>query len=476
MKNVPTQTRLSELEGASDEASRYVDICLTVRRRETGENLLTVGGRWDRQERKYVGPAKRHHVVFANESQVELVQALKEWLTKRIKGEDREIIQFAGVKRGGGKTHWFVIALAIIAIALPGAVTWAVSPTHTRRDEIERIFKSQIPRRLGWWFWNGQPSFRFTYLTGSILRLLSGEIPETVKQGGAEMIFVNEAQDQEIKVFSLGLPAVRNAEERPAGLLTIASNPPQRVRGEWVITVVEKIKDGRIDGKYFDVDPEKNHSVEQRALDKIETAICEVDPQAGKADISGQWLPVGERAYPMFRAFRKTIEGLDLPPLVGELPELGYVDVTWEMLQRVGIYRSSQRTYSDVLAADFQGRPHMAAIGGRIFRRSIDQKLLYLISQEFIARGDELDLSDEIQDSKIYTPDTSIIVGDASGAWQAGKDRRREIASFKTLQAQRWTVIPPTDKKRVESEHAANPSVDRSLSQMYVVKIGRAHV
>lgn len=468
LKNAPTGTRLSELEGASDEATRFADVCIAIRRRSTGEDLFSVGGKWDRVERKYVGKADRKHVILINESQLELAEALKSWLGKRIRGEDREIIQFAGVKRGGGKTHWFVIAMAVVGVALPGAVIWNVNPTHSRRDEVERIFRAQIPRRLGWWFWRGQPDYRFTWLTGSVIRLLSGEMPESVKQGGAEVLFINEAQDQERKVFSLGLPAIRNTDERPAGLLCIAANPPQRVKGEWVIEVVERLKDGRIDGKYFDVDPKMNVSVEQRALDKIETAVMEVDPQAARADIGGQWLPVGERAYPMWRSRPKKIEGMELPALVGEVPELGFKDVTSELLQTVGIYRTSNRTYSDVLAADFQGRPHMAALAGRLYKRP-DGKLVYCINQEFIARGDELDLSDEIQSSGIYTPDTAIIVGDASGAWQSGKDRKRSIASYLALGNERWRVIAPTDKKRTESEYAANPPVDRSLSQMYVV-------
>lgn len=468
LKTDTTTARLSELEGASDDASRFVDICIIIRRRKTGENLLEVGGRWDRVDRKYVGEAKKAHVVLVNESQVELALALKEWLERRAAGDDREIMHFAGVKRGGGKTHWFVVACAVVSVALPGAVIWAVSPTHSRRDEVERILRSQIPKALGWWFWRGQPEFRFTFLTGSIMRLLSGEMPESVKQGGAEVIFINEAQDQERKVYSLGLPAIRNNDERPTGIMFLAANPPQRVKGEWVIDLVDKIKGGEIHGKYFDVDPHKNVSVEQRGLDKVEAAVVAVDPNAARADISGQWLPVGERAFPMWRAKQKVIEGLDLPPLVGELPDLGLTDVTPHMLQRVGIIRSSNRTYQFVIASDFQGRPHMASVAGRLFKRP-DGKLLYYIENEFIARGDELDLSDEIQGSGIFSPANAIIVGDASGAWQAGKDRKHEIASYKTLQAERWTVIAPADKKRAESQHAANPPVDRSLSQMYVV-------
>lgn len=471
-----TNLRLSELEGFSED--QYVDVCLVFRRRLTGEKLLEVGGRWDRINRRYCGEARRRHVVLVNEAQIDMCAALRVYLEKRLRGEDREVLQFAGVKRGGGKTHWFVLALTAIAIAIPGAVTWAISPTHQKRDEIERIFRSQLPSELGWWIWKGQPDFRFTYLTGSILRLLSGEIPETVKQGGFEAALINEAQDQSRHVFSMAQPAVRNVEGRPAGILFIAANPPMRVRGEWVNEVAEKLMAGEMDGKYFDVNPEDNASIEQAAQGKAARNVEAIDPRAARADIGGQWLPVGDRAFPLWRSRDKDYDGpsigfppglVHLPSLVGHLPDLGYTDITAQALREIGIYRSSDRPpYEWAIAADFQGRPHMAAIVGKVFRGP-DGKRYYWFAAEVIAKGDEHDLSDAIEEIG-YTPDNAIIIGDASGDWQSGKDRRRSLPSWDVLKtSHRWIVVGPRDKIREGSKHPSNPMVDRSLAEVYVV-------
>jgi hypothetical protein len=445
-----------------------VDLQLVLKRRSTGDVIFSVGGRWDRVDNKYVGNAERSHTVLINEAQMAGALCLKAWLEKRLSGQDREILHLYGVKRGGGKSHMAMIALAVIAVAIPGAVTWAVNPSHSRRDEIERIFRGQIPKWLGWWLYRSQPEFRFTWINGSALRLISGEIPETVRQGGAEAVLLNELQDMDRRVFSLGLPATRNAEGRPAGLMIIAANPPTRARGEFIVEIVEKIQGGQIEGKYLDFDPKLNASVEQRALDKIANAIEQIDPSAARADLSGLWLPVGERAYPMWRAKTKIIDEEIRQGLVGELPELGYTDVTNELLKKVGCYRSSGRVWVSAVTADFQGRPHMAALSSRIYRGP-DGKLFYYVRHEFIAKGNEADLSDEIQDRSDVTPDNAVIIGDASGAWQSGKDRRNAPPSFDALKANRWTVIPPTDKKRDDSTFAKNPPVDLSLGEVYMV-------
>lgn len=470
-----TNLRLSELEGFSDD--QYVDVCLVFRRRLTGEKLLEVGGRWDRINRCYVGEARRRHVVLVNEAQLDLCAALRSYLEKRLRGLDREVLQFAGVKRGGGKTHWFVLALAAIAIALPGAVTWAVSPTHQKRDEIDRILRSQLPPALGWWIWKGQPDFRFTYITGSILRLLSGEIPETVKQGGFEAALINEAQDQARSVYSMAQPGVRNVEGRPAGILFIAANPPLRVRGEWVNELAEKLMAGEVDGRYFDVKPEDNASIEQAAQDKASRNVEAIDPRAAMTDLGGQWLPVGDRAFPLWRSREKDYEGASiglppglvrLPSLVGHLPDLGYTDITVQALREIGIYRSSDRApYEWVIIADFQGRPHMAATVGKVFRGP-DGKRHYWIAEEVIVKGDEHDLSDALEEAG-YSPDTAAIVGDASGDWQSGKDRRRRLPSWDVLKSHRWLLVGPRDKIREGSKHPSNPPVDRSLTEVYVV-------
>jgi hypothetical protein len=461
--------KLSELDELSSDEGRLVNLSLAVKRRSTGERILLVGGMWDRVSRQYVGPAKRSHVVYVNEAQVEPARALAAWLKRRVKGEPREVLHFLGVKRGGGKSHWCVAATIIAMVALSGALCWAVSPTHARRDELERIFRSLLPRRFGWWLWKGQPDYRFSLVNGSALRLLSGEIPDSVRQGGAEVVFLNELQDMDRRVFSLGLPAVRNVEGRPAGIMLIAANPPTRARGEHVNELAQKIMAREVEGGlYFDVDPRLNTALERGALDQVEGLVEAIDPTVARADLSGEWLPVGDRAYPMWRSRDRVVEGQMRRSLVGELPDLGYRDVTSEVLKKTGALRSGGRYYTDVLACDFQGRPHMAAVGARIYRRP-DGQLLYYVRHTFIVQGQEIDLSDEIQESGLYNPDTAAMVGDASGEWQSGRHGKRDLPSFEAMRSYRWAIFPPREKILAESKHPSNPPVERSLGEMYAV-------
>lgn len=462
---------LSELEGAADDSGRYVDFRLIVRRKKTGEDILDVGGRWDRVAQDWAGDADRAHVVYIHEGQVEPARALAAWLRKRIAGESREIFHFLGPQRGGGKTHWCLIATTAISIALKGSLCWAVSPTHPRRFELEKIFRGQFPKKLGWWLWKGQPDFVLTFANGSVLRLLSGEIPNTVRQGGVEVIFLNELQDMDRKVFSLGLPAVRNIEGRPAGIMLCASNSPERARGDFVNEIADKVSSKELEGGLiFNIDPKLNTSLEHRQTDVATKWVEAIDPSIAKASFSTEWLPVGDRAFPMWRARDKFLDGAQRRGLVGELPDLGYTDVTAEMLRKVGIYHSSERRepYEHIIACDFQGRPHMAAVAGRIYRRP-DGRTLYFIRHIFITKGDEVDLSDSIVDSGLYSPWNAGMIGDASGEWQSGKDRKRNLPSFDALKSQSWNIVPPREKQRAESKYASNPPIDISLGQMFAV-------
>jgi transcriptional regulator with AAA-type ATPase domain len=119
-------------------------VCLAFRRRDTGEVLLEVGGRWDRIKKLFVGEAEKRHVFWVNDSQIETVLAFREWLHARLSRQDRKIILFTGGKRRGGKTVILTMLLVALCIALPEINTWAVSATIDKREEIERamILKS----------------------------------------------------------------------------------------------------------------------------------------------------------------------------------------------------------------------------------------------------------------------------------------------------------------------------------------------
>lgn len=422
-----------------------------------------MGGRWDRIDRQFVDGDFRVEVYEVNESQVEIVRAVADWLRRRLGGEDRPIVYFGGGARGGGKTDVFVALAAAILVAIPGAEAWVVNPNLDKRAEVERIFRRVVPRT---WAQNPRvwpskiPECRFRLLTGSSLKNLSGEVPDSVKRGGTEVIFLNEAQEQRKKVFSLGLPAIRDT----GGVMLVAANPPQShfPAGEWVLWLKNGIESRRVDGRYFEVEPSLNVNIHQQTLPKIAAALEVVDPEAATADAAGEWRPLGERAYPKFRPHDlRTLDGTVLAGMVREPPDLG--DITAEALRRAGIYPS----YPLVAGGDFQGRPHQAAIVLRVFGGRPDGKNVYWVVDEMIVEGTERHLSAEAYD-RGYRPETLCWIPDASGEWQDARHTGRET-SFDILRGDRWNLFPPTEVQRPDSTHAANPRVERRLSLMYQV-------
>lgn len=381
-----------------------------------------------------------------NEAQVPIVLAYRRWLEARIAGLPRKLILFGGGKRGGGKTYIFTALLLATGIALPGSICFMVSPTLDKRDEIERTIKKRLPAT---WRLYQKRELQFVLPTGSVAKNISGEVPESVKRGDAEIVFLNEAQDMQVGVYSMGLGALRTG-----GLMFIAANPPQRQRGEWVLEVKDRIQDGTIAGEYVDVDPALNDNVDHATMTQIAVAIRAVDKRAADADSEGLWRPVGDRAYPRWSRH-----------LIGVPPDIGLEDVTAALTGDLFWV-----AYPFVAGGDFQGRPHQAVA---IFKVYFDPAtppphLVYWVVDELIVEGTELHLSDAAYEHR-YTPDTLLWIPDASGAWQDGPHSKGRT-SYELLRDQLWIVEPPTSIKRPDrSVHAKNPDVEARLGLMYLL-------
>ena len=432
---------LSAVEAAYSDSGRFVDLELRLKRKATGEVLLKVGGRWDRIAQKYVGEASRNVDIEINESQVECVTAFKTWLVARIENKDRKIVLMAGGKRRGGKTVVWMICLFALCIALPGSVTWVVSPTLQKRDEIERVVKRFIPRRLGWWHYRGVPEYKFNLINGSSVQNLSGDVPDNLKRGGAEAFFLNEAQDVTKTIYSLGLPAISDT----GGVCFLAANPPNTKRGEWVLTVKNSIQDGETDGVYIEVDPALNVDIDQAARGKVAAAIMAADPETARRDLEGVRAPIGDMAYPHFS---KKIN-------LGKVPEVG--DVTTAVINR-----KMPRPFTILAGADFQSYPGNAGIFVRAFG---DPKVpTYYAVREFMNDGWEDEFLDEVSIAG-YEPEQVLWIGDASGTWQDAHHSRGRV-SFDVFHKRRWRIEPPTVKKSDRGTHPKNPNVSDRLNRI----------
>src|ERR1043166_9451873 len=84
--------RLRDLEIATREASRIVDVALILRRAADKSLLLGAGGRWDRIQQRYL-PYKPGRVRFIDleESQIEFTRWYADWLAAFRDGRPRDV-------------------------------------------------------------------------------------------------------------------------------------------------------------------------------------------------------------------------------------------------------------------------------------------------------------------------------------------------------------------------------------------------
>jgi hypothetical protein len=236
------------------------------------------------------------------------------------------------------------------------------------------------------------------------------------------------------------------------GVAIFAGNPARRFKGEWFNNLRQAVIDGTYRAAaFFDVPAAENDSIDQEARQDFGDLLRILDPRAATADDEGLWLPVGERAYPMWSK-----------KLIGEPPAHNVGDITARICQRELFV-----AYRFISGGDFQGRPHQAAVIYRLFEGT--NGVIFWIVDELIVEGTELHLSDAAYEAG-YAPETLVWIPDASGSFQDGPHSGNGNNSFDILRSQRWNVVAPTEIRRPDrSRHAKNPDIDRRLGLMYRV-------
>lgn len=436
-----TPARISELEEAAHDSTRYLDLSLKFRRRKTGETLLHVGGRWDRVTQSYVGHAPRCKVIDLEEGQVDFVTWFAEWRRRKDTDEMRDRLVLAGGPRRAGKTFICTFAVAASAIAQPKTINWIVSPTFQKRDELERLIKGFLPR--SWWRYRDAPLYRFTLTNGSTIQLLSGEDPESLKRGGASVVMYNEAQEFDVSALSYGLPAIID----DGGLGILAANPPRRLKGEWILGLRDAMIEGTVPGgRWQPFSAGLNDQIDQSAREDVGRILATIDPKAAVADDEGQWLPVGDRAYPRF----------DRKANVEPAPELGDITGEWTR-KKLG------RSFDFVGGADFQGNPWHCGVVIRVFKGETPETPIYYVVDEQLTEGVEEEFLAEFDERDAYEPSNLVWVGDASGQFQDG-DHTRGRQSFDIFKKWRWRIVPPVEKKTDKGFFSKNPNLDDRLN------------
>lgn len=428
------------------------------------------GGRWDRLERRFLDPDEQEPetvaVIEMVESQVEFTSWFATFLRDFREGYPRDVsLALAAGDRRGGKTfdtYYCQIAALIDVPILPSGVPalgWTISRTFQERHELDELLAARIPK--SWYTKRQAPERIVTFRHGSILRNLSADDPDTLKQGRVDWLLFNEPQKMSPRAVKNGLYGTSDQ----AGLTILAANPPSPTDREWLIDLKEAIdaeeadrranpKEGepQLGAMFFNFDSKLNPTIDHPARRRVARLAGIIDPDGAEADASGEWRRWGTLAYPAWSGRLVTQGGM-----VGELPEIGSLtDVTSVITNRL-----FWQPRANVIGADFQFRPHQAGAVARLYQDE-DGRLIYWFHDELLATGNEEKLSLEAY-SKGYEPGSALWIADCSGSFQ-GSERIPGVTSYNILESHGWSVQPAETIKLPErSAHPRNPDVGHRL-------------
>ncbi len=373
-------------------------------------------------------------IVHVNANQVPTVVKFAEWLAARVSGEPRKRMLLTGGGRRGGKS-WILCRLAVaVAIALPDAIVWLVSPTLKKRDELDRYVKGALAP--SWRTWSSR-DLRFTLLNGATITNITGEDAEAVKQGEADLIGFNEPQMMGEDVLTYGAPAIIDK----GGLLLFAGNPARKRKGVWFTRLVKAIDEGKYTkGDFCRLSAKDNPDVDASARSDIGELLELINPEAARADDEGLFMEPGAFAYAEHVDDRRNT--------VPTLPDIAQFSTT-DAIRRGGIFGG----FDILCGVDFQGWPYNAGVS-LVAVGPVNDPTWYVTG--FLTReGDEDYFLDDAY--SMWDQGRTLFIGDASGSWQDAQHTKGR-SSFEKFKARRWRIEPPQKKKSDRGEHPANPS------------------
>jgi len=454
--------RLRAVEETVAGRDRWVDLALALVNAENPtETILFAGGRWDRFDQRFTDEDEIESCVRIRlaPSQIAFARWFAEQLADYRAGYPRDIrlALAAGDRRGGKTVGTFFCQLAAL-LDVPRhpdgtpAIGWTISRTHRQRDELDQIVASYLPRH--WYELRLGPERRITFVHGAYLRNLSADDPEALRQGRVDWLLYNEGQKMPPKAIVNGLYGTADR----AGLTVIAANPPSDPSQEWLLDLKEAIEEDERFKRasiFFHFDSKQNPFINQPARADVEMIAKKIAPDGAEADAEGIWKRWGDMAYPGWNG-----RALDKGGLVGPPPKLGLVDVTTARTRReFGI------AYPLVIGADFQKKPHEAAVLLRVYEDR-DGRSIYWFTDETTVRGDEYELSASVVALGIR-PGEALWIPDCSGSYQ-GSERIEGRTSFSMLESHGWHVeasevpvsLPNSEETRIDLvlQHGRDPN------------------
>ena len=484
---------LEEREEDATHSERYVDLALAVVVADvddsgteprwldgTDEELAELGGRWDRQEKRWADtPHTRRAVVRIprGSDQEQPARWICEWFRRwghGGKGDHwhqrgtmlsgrAEAIEFRRAwtlmligGRRAGKTTLSMLALLMMAVAFPGARAYAISPTQAETDELEQELVRMTPRAWARAHSQGAgKSLQYRFANGARVIFISGHKPRGLKRGRMDIALYNEAQDQ----HHAGYKRLRGAIIDKAGLVVLACNPPDAPVGRWVEEMYERARAQAIDkatrvllAQLFHLHGKHNPFVSAESLADMR---AELDDVSARREVDGEMgIALGDVVWHAFSATES----------VRAVPR-HFVDVTAEVTRREfgapGGY---------IVGMDFQQTPSMVAAVLKIFIDPDDEKreeLPWVVDEVVLDKADEYQLIDALESQPRWTvegphpmetyrgwavpdedrdePRRCAVVMDASGFFQDGAHNKGKTSDL-ALRARKWTWLYPPHK------------------------------
>lgn len=490
------EERQRQLDEHASEEGSAVDMRMDFE--HAGRVYLSVGGMWSRKSEAFIGEAKTGVVVRFHPGQRLGVEWFARWLAVHARRRDNpnpdfdanaEVetdpdeafsAMFAGGRRSG-KT-WIAAAIcAAYAVAFPGAIVWAVSPSRGRDDTKANEIRRYMAKLLApQWIRRQTVATGWELINGSSIMLKSAHTssdPDAIKEGEAHLVWMNEGQKMAHRVYVVARGAIADK----SGLVLVCANPPVEAKDQqWVTDFATDAEAGLRASAYFFFDPLENPHINRRALLDLR---AEVDQRTFDIEVRGHFLgPKDAVAYNWIRTSNEI--AAPQPEVVGGVmvacERTGLVDVTSDFLQLI----EEGEGITEVVGLDVQRIPY---IGGPIYRfycqpgeePTRDSVIAWIVGEVVLDGGDEVEWCAELPKHGLR-PDGTLIVCDASGQYQ--HSRRRNVdspppewqgrGSFDLIRGEGWRrIVPPSrlwqkknpsiqDRMRAYTSMICNAEVD----------------
>lgn len=429
---------------------RFVDLRLDFEIEDL--EILSVGGRWDRRAGCFDIEASAAVVVRIHPGQQRAVEWFAAWLEahelRRERRPGDQLGELAGFEvdtapehvysallaggRRAGKT-WIAVALCVAyAIRFPGAIVWLVSPSAEKHDEIRRYVDGFVAAE---WIDRETHAEGWELANGSQLLLKSAYTADGLKEGKANLVFLNEGQMMSVRAFVVSRGAIVDA----SGLVLVAANPPVEVKDhQWVSDFAADAAAGKRASVYLQLNPLHNPHIDRAALLSLR---AEVDERTYAIEVMGEFrTPRDAVAYNWVR-----LEN-----------ERGRPDPKYDCTAAFMAAIAEGEGIRQVVGLDVQRFPY---IGGPIYQffgdADPDRVLAWIVGEVVLEGGDEVDFCDQLRERGLVSDET-LIVCDASGRYQHSRRRTTDDpmpewkgrGSFDIIKGEGFRRIVPPDRRQ----------------------------